>query len=162
MLITDIQQGLAIFDGLPPVRTQFLIGRWRGFEIQKNHPMSGLLENSGWYGKEFNTSDNVHPLLFSVKGKVFPINPKYIPLSSNLYKTLPRSKMFSALTKLFKTKKPKAKLKILTYRNKETTAMVYNDKPITDFFAKIDDNQVLGVMITPQIEPYFFLLKRIS
>ena len=41
-----------------------MFGRWRGRGLHTNHPLDGLLETFGWYGKEFVDAETVHPLLF--------------------------------------------------------------------------------------------------
>ncbi|MFD4433536.1 GXWXG domain-containing protein, partial [Nocardia sp. NPDC058497] len=55
---------LALFDSLPPVQATELTGRWHGRELATGHPLDGLLAASGWYGKQFDGLDSVHPLLF--------------------------------------------------------------------------------------------------
>src|SRR5690606_21055417 len=68
--LTELQAGctpddaLALFDALPTVRSVDLTGRWTGSELRTGHPMDGLLTASGWYGKQFDSTEDVHPLLF--------------------------------------------------------------------------------------------------
>jgi hypothetical protein len=47
----DVEDAVKIFDGLEPVTLDFMIGRWKGYEIATGHAMDGLLEPTGWYGK---------------------------------------------------------------------------------------------------------------
>ena len=58
------EEALKFFDELESVNLEFMIGRWQGYEFPTNQPVDGLLEVSGWYGKEFVDADQVHPLLF--------------------------------------------------------------------------------------------------
>jgi len=44
-------EALALFDSLPPIDLDFLIGKWKGTEISTGHPMGGLLVATRWYGK---------------------------------------------------------------------------------------------------------------
>ena len=48
-----LEEALALFDNSPPASLEFMKGRWKGYEIYTNHPMDGLLEVTGWYGKLF-------------------------------------------------------------------------------------------------------------
>ena len=70
----------ALFDSLPAVTVAEMSGRWHGTEVPTGHPMDGLLAISGWYGKQFDDADHVHPLLFGEPGDLYPVNPKLIPL----------------------------------------------------------------------------------
>ena len=71
----------ALFDSLPAVRPEELTGRYAGRELATGHPMDGLLEASGWYGKQFDDVDHVHPLLFrSPGGEIFAVEPRKVPL----------------------------------------------------------------------------------
>ena len=55
---------LHCFDNLQVADTNFMLGRWRGFEISTGHLLDVLLEPSGWYGKLFESAETVHPLHF--------------------------------------------------------------------------------------------------
>ncbi|WP_462249649.1 DUF4334 domain-containing protein [Ekhidna sp.] len=157
------EEGLEVFDQLPPVTLDFMLGQWKGYELNTGHPMEGLLDASGWYGKLFVNTEQVHPLLmYSLnKKRVFPINPSYIPLGI----PLPKSKIAKVIIALFKpilkTKKAKARMRMIKYRGKVTGTMAYDSKGIFDHFAKIDENSMLGVMdLKGASQPYFFVLTR--
>ena len=51
----------AFYDGLAAADVNFMLGRWRGEGLNTGHPLDGVLERFGWYGKEFVDADNVHP-----------------------------------------------------------------------------------------------------
>src|SRR5689334_19891063 len=79
----DPASALAFFDALPAVGCEEMTGRYRGRELITGHPMDGLLGSSGWYGKQFDDVDHVHPLLFkSPGGDIFPVEPRKMPLAS--------------------------------------------------------------------------------
>jgi hypothetical protein len=61
---TTTDEALNVFDGVPAVDPQFMIGTWHGAELPTAHPLDGLLSASGWWGKQFVDADTVHPLLF--------------------------------------------------------------------------------------------------
>ena len=154
---------LQAFDSLPPASLEFMYGRWKGFEIETGHPMEGLLTHSGWYGKIFENKEEVHPLVFFGKDKkeLFSLNPAYLPLDFKLPKTDLLSSLMNKSRIVLETKESKARLRIIEYRGKVYATMAYDDRPIFDMFAKIDDDRVLGVMdLKGNPHPYFFVLER--
>ena len=58
-----VAEALAFFDAAAPVSIDEMIGEWRGAGLHTAHPMDGLLERYGWYGKVFIDAETVHPLL---------------------------------------------------------------------------------------------------
>src|SRR4051795_10528516 len=121
------EDALRAFDSLAPVTTEFMTGRWKGFEIATGHPIDGLLQLSGWYGKLFKSKDEVHPLLFyaSNKTELYAVNPKLVPITIKF----PKSGMLSALMMLsrpiLQTKAPKARMRMVEYRGRVTGTMAY-------------------------------------
>jgi hypothetical protein len=78
-----------------------------------------------------------------------------------LAKSAPVRWTFAAARPLFRTRRPAARLRVLDFRGKRSTAMIYRRKPIIDHFRKIDDDRVLGLMEADGMErPFFFLLTR--
>jgi hypothetical protein len=63
-------EALELFDSLEPVDVDFMIGRWQGEGFHTGHPMDGLLEAYHWYGKRFESPEDVHPLVFSTSGGI--------------------------------------------------------------------------------------------
>ena len=86
---STVSTATSVFDSLDSVSLDFMLGQWKGFEIITGHPMEGLLEPSGWYGKLFIDTENVHPLLMNTLNKkgLYAINPFLIPLGRRLPKT---------------------------------------------------------------------------
>ena len=67
-------ESLAFFDALPTVAAAAIRGEWSRRELETGHPWDGLLTASGWYGKRFDGTEAVHPLLFrTTSGTVFPV-----------------------------------------------------------------------------------------
>lgn len=157
---------LAFYDSLPPVAPDNLIGDWKGSEIATGHLYDGLLGPSGWWGKSFRTADEVDPLLFERGGKRFAGNPRLIPLGlierfPTLAKLRPSAAVFRALSPLLRTRKPRARLRLLTFRGVTSAAMIYDQLPIADCFRRVDDHVVIGAMdIRGHAAPYFFILRR--
>lgn len=62
---------------------------------------------------------------------------------------------------MLKTEKSQARIRMMEYREKVSTTMIYDNLPINDIFRKIDDNTVLGLMdFKGMPQPFFFVLNR--
>lgn len=165
MEITDAPTGmLDEWRALPPVSIDFMLGRWRGSEFGGNHPMNGLLEVSGWYGKAFLDAENVHPLLFwnASRTGVFAVHPARLPMS---LPWVPKTSLLRLGVLLGRpwlgTRRPTATLRLVELYGEVSAAMVYDDRPIVDGFRRLDDNRVMGVMVRRgDREPLFFGLER--
>lgn len=162
------EEVLAFYDSLPPASLGEMFGAWRGSEIATRHPFDGLLEPSGWHGKNFRAIDDVDPLVFRRSdGQLFAGNPALMPMG--LLQRFPRlarhpltARLFRAVAPLLlKTKVPRARLRMTEYRGVNSATMVYDALPINDVFRKVDADTMLGAMDirgTPQ--PFFFVLRR--
>src|SRR5689334_11606680 len=128
------EEVFALFDELPPVRAAEMTGRWRGSELPTGHPLDGLLTASGWYGKQFDGPESVHPLLFSHGGGVFSAEPRRLRfgLSGRLPLRLVRAgrAALALLEPLLRTTAPRARLRDLDYRGTTSAAMIYDHLPI--------------------------------
>ena len=153
-----------LFDLLEPIDVDFMIGHWVGEGFHTNHPMDGLLETYHWYGKRFESLEDVHPLVFSTRrGGVAHVNPGL--MSSALNMPMPKSaivgRLFQTLLPFFTTSRSSARLRMTTYRGKSSATMIYDQLPINDVFRKIDQNAVFGVMDLKGMKlPFFFILHR--
>jgi hypothetical protein len=162
--MTSREDALELFDSLEPVDIDFMIGRWKGEGYPTGHSHDGLLEAYHWYGKQFESSEDVHPLLFlNRRGEIVRINPGAMAVagqqSAPVSKTLVR--IFQLLMPLLRTSKSRARLRMTEYRGKVSATMIYDQIPINDVFRKLDDNTVLGVMDNKDVkDPFFFKLNR--
>lgn len=159
------EQACALFDDLPIVMAEEITGRWKGSELPTSHPFDGLLTASGWYGKQFDDPQTVHPLLFSGGGEIFAVDPRKIPLA--LAERVPLTVLAAAgtlvnvLKPALRTSQPRARLRNLEYRGKLSAAMIYDHWPVIDVFRRVDDHTLLGAMDQRDVDqPYFFLLHR--
>ncbi|MDL2402614.1 DUF4334 domain-containing protein [Rhizobium mayense] len=146
-----------------------LTGLWHGHCITSGHPLDGVLENLGWYGKRFRSDHRADALLFSVgPHRLVAIDPGMIPLKLALrFHRFGRSRAargwFSYLQKVWRANGPVASLRPMSFRGKMSAAMVYDEQPIIDYFRRIDDDRLLGVMaVEGDRRYYFFLLTRIK
>lgn len=162
----DLAAALALYDDLPGVATAELRGTWRGRELRTGHPMDGLLEATGWYGKRFDDDDAVHPLLFrTAGGKVVSVDPRRVPMG--LAGRVPPAAVARArfavdvLRPALRTRKPRARLRQVAHRGVVTTAMVYDHLPIIDVFRRVDEDTLVGLMdLRSHPAPYLFVLAR--
>jgi GXWXG protein/Domain of unknown function (DUF4334) len=164
---TTTDEALAMFDAAEPIEPDFMIGTWRGAELPTGHPLDGLLEASGWWGKQFVDSDTVHPLLFRAGATRWAMNPGLVPMRLGTAVAIPARvapllrRAVAAFRPVLQTRTARARLRATSYRGVVTAAMIYDQLPVIDFFRKISDDVVIGAMDlrgTPL--PYFFVLER--
>ena len=97
-----------------------MLGEWKGGEFVTGHRMNGQLEKSRWFGKTFNSPDDVQPLVcLDDDGNRF----------SNV-----------------KMGKGEASLWLEEFRGEVTATMVYDGQPVHDHFKQVDDHTVMGIM----------------
>ena len=162
---TTQQAALEFFDSLPVVAVDSLLGRWRGGGLPTDHPLDGMLEEYGWYGKEFATSDSVHPLLFfNAHGAIVAVDSRFLPIGAVLKvrrgNRLLRS-LFSVLRPILRTTQPRARLRMMEHRGKVSATMIYDFLPIHDVFRRVDADTLLGLMdLRGMVAPFFFVLRR--
>jgi GXWXG protein len=121
---TTTDDALAMFDNADPVDPGYMIGMWRGAEIPTGHPLDGILEASGWYGKEFIDAETVRPLLFRRRHgtRTWAMNPIFVPVQSALKVRIPSFAFplmrpaISALRPVVQTRRARARLRSTTYR----------------------------------------------
>ena len=160
-------EALALFDSLESVAIDFMLGRWRGGEVSTGHSMDGLLELANWYGKEFISSECVHPLLFSdSSGEVFKVAPNAQAMKFALGLSIPQNDLVKAtatfLTSLLKTEESQARLRMTEHRGQLSATMIYDHLPINDIFKKVDEHTVFGLMdYKASQQPFFFSLTRV-
>lgn len=156
----------AFYDRLAPADVDFMLGRWRGEGLNTGHPMDGVLERFGWFGKEFVDPEQVHPLLFKKGGDgIRALNPGYMPMNLALrYPSLNNNAVaavFRVVQPLMGTRVPRARLRMVEFRGERTAAMVYDQLAIIDVFRKVDDDTLLGVMdMKGMDQAFFFVLRR--
>ncbi|MBS1693880.1 MAG: DUF4334 domain-containing protein [Actinobacteria bacterium] len=160
---------LAVFDSAPAVEPDVMIGTWRGAEVPTGHPLDGLLEASGWWGKQFVDAETVHPLLFpdAAGTAVWALNPLLAFTGLGLVTKVPAlrnrsyAKAIQRSRPVLATRAAKARLRTTRYRGTDTATMIYDQLPINDVFRRLSDDAVLGAMdLRGSARPYFFVLQR--
>ena len=161
---TSPGEALAMFDRLPPVPVEGLRGQWIGGGLHTGHPLDGLLEAFGWYGKAFDDAERVHPLLFRAGQRIVAIEPRWIPLALASRLQLQRrpwaAALFGLARPILTTTRPAARLRAIVHREVTTAAMIYDRQPIIDVFREIAPGSLLGLMDVRGQPPMFFTLRR--
>ena len=156
---------LAFFDPLPPVRLDQMLGTWRGEGLASGHPMDGLLERFGWYGKRFDGPDDVQPLLVRDRRGIFPVDPAFVPMGlvvrrPGLVGHRLAARAFSVCGRLARAHGPTARLRMMEYRDVLSATMIYDRQPILDAFRAVDAGTLLGAMdLRGTAQPFFFVLR---
>lgn len=157
------------FQGLAPAEPREMIGLWAGRGMPSGHPLDGVLENLGWFGKRFSAQMRADALLFRRgENRLVAIDPAWIPLRlalrfHKLGRTRAASNLFSYLLRRLRAKGPVASLKAMPFHGVTSAAMAYDTQPIIDHFRKVDDNRVMGAMVIEGDDRvYFFELQRVE
>jgi hypothetical protein len=160
------EEALGLFDELPAVEVDAVLGPWRGSEVPTGHRLDGMLVTAGWHGKRFESAESVHPLVFAAPGGGrVSVNPALVPMQL-VHRLGPRvqhplaARAFRAALPLLATRRPAARLRMVRHRGVVTAGMVYDALPIIDVFRRVDDDTLLGVMDLRGADPYVFALHR--
>ncbi|ULE31991.1 DUF4334 domain-containing protein [Mycobacterium sp. IDR2000157661] len=163
------EDALELFDASDAVDPDFMIGTWHGADLPTSHPMDGLLQASGWWGKQFVDAETVHPLLFPARdgASLWALNPVLafgglglatkVPLLKNRSFVEP----IAALRPVLQARSAKARLRTTRFRGVDSATMIYDQVPIMDVFRRLSDEAVIGAMDLRGVrQPYFFVLRR--
>ncbi|MCD0472540.1 DUF4334 domain-containing protein [Flavobacterium sp. JAS] len=158
---TTTENAFRIFDELEPATIELLIGHWKGYSLNTDHPQDGSLEAAGWYGKIFEDAQNVSPLVFytSYGTDTFFADPVKLAKLAADYPSV-QGKVGDFREEI-ETTEYKAHLRMTQYRDKISATMIYDNLPINDIFKKIDEDTLLGVMDAKgDPNSFFFILVR--
>lgn len=109
-----------IWAALPTVRSAEIVGHWKGDEFHTGHKMNGMLAAARWYGKFFDSIDDVSPIVcYDEDGNLFSNN---------------------------ELSKGGASLWDVEFRGEVTATMVYDGQPVLDHFKCVDENTLMGIM----------------
>lgn len=156
------QTALERFRRLPPIGQHDLVGLWRGRGIPSDHPLDGILENLGWFGKRFTPEMRADALLFrSGERRLIAIDPRRIPLRLALHfhklgRTRFARNLFSYLERRLRANGPVASVRMLAFDGIASAAMTYDEQPIVDHFRRIDDKRLMGMMVMTHDDRLFF------
>ncbi|MBD2858908.1 DUF4334 domain-containing protein [Spongiibacter sp. KMU-158] len=126
-----VEQLHELYDTLPAVECESMIGDWKGSCFNTGHTGEGKLSALGWAGKSFRSANDVMPIMSLNENGELVENP------------------------IMGT----ASLRKVEFRGVATATMVYDQHPIFDHFKKVDEQTVLGVMDAKgDAFPLYFLL----
>lgn len=130
---TSIEEALALFDSLPAVGEEELLGEWAGGLVPTGHPGEAMLDQLRWAGKTFRGRDDVDPIVVH-----------------DASGARAASDVMGAAT-----------IRMVEFRGVVTATMVYDKHPVFDHFRRLDDGTLLGVMDRKGEEhPLVFTLTR--
>lgn len=109
-----------VWSALDTVRSADILGRWRGDEFHTGHKMNGQLAAARWFGKFFDSVDDVEPIVcYDDDGNLFSNNELSLGGAS---------------------------LWDVEFRGEVTATMVYDGQPVLDHFKRVDDDTLMGIM----------------
>lgn len=166
--VRTTRDALALFDALPAVGVADVLGSWRGTGVATGHPLDGLLELYGWYGKRFESADAAHPLVLADPrtGRRSCVDPAGVPVAllPRLAGPLHDERVAAVLrraVRLRRTRRPRARLRAVRHRGVVTATMTYDALPVDDHFRALGDGALLGLMEARGVAaPFFFALHR--
>ncbi|KAJ5726878.1 hypothetical protein N7493_005905 [Penicillium malachiteum] len=127
------EEYFAVFDKLKPVAPEKLIGSWEGANVDSNHPVEQKLTLMKWVGKDFHSTEDVDPVM--------------------VYK--------DDGSRVWNAEWGHACLRQIEWRGVVSTAMIYDNFPIIDYFRYVNDNILAGAMDAKNMEGiYFFYLHK--
>ncbi|VUC32744.1 unnamed protein product [Clonostachys rosea] len=124
-----------VYDQLPPVSPDAMIGKWKGGSFNTGHPTHEQLTTFKWAGKDFRSVNDVDPIMgWDEKG------------GRNWFSDYGH-----------------ASLREVKFRGVVSTAMIYDKFPIIDSFRHVSDGVVMGAMDNKDLSDagtyYFYLTK---
>ncbi|MEU9204843.1 DUF4334 domain-containing protein [Streptomyces sp. NPDC048332] len=128
----------AIWAALATIRPEEILGEWRGGEFRTGHPLDGMLDEAGWYGKTFSSVHDAKPLMCRNE-------------AGELYSNLELGQ-------------GEASLWTVEFRGEATATMVYDGRPVFDHFKQVDATTLMGIMNAKGVPAegpfYYFFLER--
>ena len=117
-----------LFDSLEPVTIGEMLGSWAGGSFDPEGKAGEMLRAISWHGKRFDSSENVQPLICRDEaGELFAYDQM-----------------------------GEARLREVSFRGVVSAAMVYDRQPIIDYFRRIDEERVMGLMDRKGADPDFY------
>ena len=124
-----------LFDSLEAIKTNSMLGDWQGGVFNTGHSGEQQLGSLKWVGKRFRGDNDVDPII----------------------------SMNSEGERIANPVLGQAVLREVVYRGVATATMIYDSHPILDYFRKVTDDVVLGVMDRKaEKSPLFFYLCRLN
>lgn len=124
----------ALYDSLPPVPADGLVGAWSGGIVPTGHPGEAGMARMRWAGKVFRGPDDVDPIVV--------LDEAGARRASDVMGA--------------------ARVRAVEHRGVVTATMLYDVHPVLDHFRLVDDETLLGLMDRKGDEAELaFLLRRL-
>lgn len=132
---------LTLFDALPPLDPETLLGEWSTGGFNTGHPVHGWLRAINWVGITFRSAEDVEPIVVAttIRDGEGRARRKWLEEWGN-------GEVIEA-----------------KYRGVVSAALVCDNHPVIDHFRKVSDTVVLGIMSAKMyrdIGLFFFYLVR--
>lgn len=130
----SVETALALYDELPAVELDEMLGDWDGRCVPTGHPAEEHLAQLAWAGKRVHGRDEVHPLIcHDASGR----------------------RVVSAFV-------GSATLRRVEYREVLTATIVYDARPYLEHFRRVSDDVLLGAAERKgERDPLMFWLRRL-
>lgn len=117
------------YEKLDPISAEDIIGTWKGGKFDGGKP-----DPINWYGKRFNSMEDVKPLLVTAEDGSIQVFDKL----------------------------GAARLREIKYQGVVSAALIYDKQPIMDYFRKINDDLIIGYgdVKGSETDSFFFYLRR--
>ena len=157
-------EALEVFDSLDTVKIDFVFDLWKSVGFPTDHPLDGVLEVYHYHGKRFDNTEQIHPLVFkTLSDEITSVNSLWMmpAVSLPILKSKAVGHIFQMCISVFATRLSCARLRMTTYRGKESATTIYDALPINYIFCKVDENTVSDIMDLKVVkQPFFFVLRR--
>ncbi|CAG8293107.1 unnamed protein product [Penicillium salamii] len=108
----------AAFDNLQPIKPESFVEAWKGANVNTGHPTEEKLTGMRWAGKTFRSTEDVDPIM------VYDNDGRRVSNADWGH----------------------ARLRQIEWNGKVSTAMVYDDFPIIDYFRYVKEDLIAGAM----------------
>ena len=157
------------FRTLRPLDVEEMVGLWRGHTQPSGHPLDGVLESLGWFGKRFHDDLRADALLFQRSpGRLLAVEPAIFPIRlairlARFGRSRLARNLFDHIAPRFRARGPTETIRPLLEGDIFTAAMVYDRQSVTDFFRRLDEREVIGMMaVDSDPRRFFFRLTKIG
>jgi hypothetical protein len=150
---TEVEE---VFNQLPAVSPEAMIGKWTGGSFNTGHPTHKQLEDYKWAGKDFHSINEVDPImLWDDQGN----RTRYTEFGTARVRTEIDCQTFCV------KRSSMLQIREVKFRGVVTAAMIYDKIPIIDYFHHVSEGVVMGAMDNKDLlndGTYYFILPSLN
>ncbi|MFR9749811.1 DUF4334 domain-containing protein [Nocardia sp. 004] len=130
-----------LWQSLETVRSEEILGEWKGGAFRTGHPLCRALDRSRWYGKTFVSVFDAKPLICRAEDGTLFSDTELGGGEASLWN--------------------------IEFRGEVTATMVYDGRPVFDHFKRLGDTTLMGIMngrpelVLANGEHFYFFLERV-